>query len=269
MAIDSHIQIPKGVLKHFSEPSGRVFYLDVETGKIGLAGAGVLGTEHGYYSNEQEAYLNKEVESPLTSLAAKVRAFSKKDKGTLTLRKSEEIVLKKYITAAMARSKLSLDAFLSASITADLCTDQQNHDDIVLFSTMKNGGVAEIFENHFLVVLINKTEENLVVPRNCFYALASNGFECIVAPISPKCALCLFPPEYADNYSLSEDYRLCHVDNTEDIELMNKRALMYEYMYNKTFVASATRKELEKLATCLEENREKLERIWSSVHKNE
>jgi hypothetical protein len=48
MAVDSHIQIPKGVLKHFSESSGRVYYLDMVTGRIGLAGAGVLGTEHGY-----------------------------------------------------------------------------------------------------------------------------------------------------------------------------------------------------------------------------
>mgnify|MGYP003307964025 CR=1 FL=1 len=57
MAIDSHIQLPKGVLKHFAESSGRVFYLDMVTGKIGLAGAGVLGTEYGYYSEEQEKYL--------------------------------------------------------------------------------------------------------------------------------------------------------------------------------------------------------------------
>lgn len=268
MAIDSHIQLPKGVLKHFSESSGRVFYLDMVTGKIGLAGAGVLGTEYGYYSEEQEKYLNKEIESPITNVASKVRAFLKKDKGSLTLKKSEEIILKKYVTAAMARSSLSLETFLSTSMTADLFTEQQNHDDIVFFSTMRNGGVAEIFKNYFLVVLINKTEDNLVVPRNCFYTLSSNKFECIVAPISPKCALCLFPPEYADKNGLSKDYRLCHVETIEDIELMNQRALMYEYMCNKTFVASATRKELDELVIVLDRNREKLEEIWKSVRQD-
>lgn len=268
MAIDSHIQLPKGILKHFSESTGRVFYLDVDTGKIGLAGAKVLGAENGYYSDEQEKYLNKEIESPITMVASKVRAFLKNDKGILTLKKSEENVLKRYITAAMARSRLSLDTFLSASMTADLCTDQQNHDDIVLFSTIKNGGIAEIFENYFLVVLINKTEDNLVVPRNCFYTLSSNKFECIVAPISPKYALCLFPPEYADKNGLSKDYRLCHVDNAEDIELMNQRALIYEYMCNKTFVASATRNELDKLAIFLDRNREKLEGLWKCVRQD-
>lgn len=268
MAIDSHIQLPKGVLKHFSESSGRVFYLDMVTGKIGLAGAGVLGTEYGFYSEEQEKYLNKEIESPITNVASKVRAFLKKDEGSLTLKKSEEIILKKYITAAMARSSLSLETFLSASMTADLFTDQQNHDDIVYFSTTRNDGVAEIFKKYFLVILINKTEDNLVIPRNCFYTLFSNGLECIVAPISPKYALCLFPPEYADKNGLSKDNRLCHVENVEDIESMNQRALLYEYMCNKTFVASATRKELDKLAIVLDKNREKLEGIWKNVRKD-
>lgn len=268
MAVDSHIQIPKGVLKHFTESSGRVFYLDVATGKIGLAGAGILGTEHGYYSEEQEHYLNKEIETPLTTLAAKVRLFLK-SKNTLRLSTTEETVLKRYITAAMARSQLSLDAFLSSSVTADLCTDQQNHDDLVYLATMKNNGVAEILKDHFLVVLINKTDIHLVVPRNCFYALISHGFECIVAPISPICALCLFPPEYAERISISKEYRLCHIENKEDIKLMNQRALMYEYMYNKTFVASATRNELDELVAFRNERKQDLDRLWEEVHKQE
>ena len=118
------------------------------------------------------------------------------------------------------------------------------------------------------MILINKTEDNLVIPRNCFYTLFSNGLECIVAPISPKYALCLFPPEYADKNGLSKDNRLCHVENVEDIESMNQRALLYEYMCNKTFVASATRKELDKLAIVLDKNREKLEGIWKNVRKD-
>ena len=266
MAVDSHIQIPKGILKYFSESSGRVYYLDVSSGKIGLAGAGVLGTEHGYYSEEQEQYLNKEIETPFASLAAKVRAFLKDNKA-LTLSLLEEKVLKRYITAAMARSQLSLDAFLSASFTADLFTDQQNHDDLVYLATKQNNGIVKILDNHFLAIMINKTEVNLVVPRNCFYVLSSRGYECIVAPISPQCALCLLPQEYAEQYSDVKEYRLFFVEKTEDISFMNCRALMYEYMYNKTFVASATRKELDELATFRNERKEDLEALWNKVHK--
>ena len=31
MAVDSHIQIPKGVLKHFADHTHRVYYLDTKT----------------------------------------------------------------------------------------------------------------------------------------------------------------------------------------------------------------------------------------------
>lgn len=268
MAIKSHVQLPKCILKHFSESSGRVFYLNVKTGNIGLTSAGVLGTECGYFSHKQEAYLSKEIESRIARVASKVRSFIEEDNGLLTLKEAEERVLKKYVTAAMARSDLSLYAFLSESVTADLCTDQQNHDDLVRFSTMRNDGIAEMLKNYFLVVLVNKTEDNLVVPRNCFYALPSKGSACIVAPISPQCALCLFPPEYSGKSGQLKDYRMCRVEKMEDIEFMNQRVLLYEYMYNKTFVASATRKELDKLAVFLDGNRVKLERIWSSARQN-
>ena len=90
MACNSHIQLPKCVLKHFSESSGRVFYLDVKTGNIGLTSAAVLGTEYGFFSDEQEAYLSKEIESPIALVASKVRTFIKKDKGL-----NEEILLLK------------------------------------------------------------------------------------------------------------------------------------------------------------------------------
>lgn len=266
MSVDSHIQIPNGVLKHFRDSSGRVHYLDVTTGKMGLTSSKNLGTEYGYYSDTQELFLNKEIENPLTSLASKVRLFQQNGCGTLTLPQTEEVVLKKYITSAMARSRLSLDAFLAVSETAFLCSDQQNHDDLVYFSICRNNGIAEILEDHFLVILINKTEKNLVVPRNCFYALSSQGMECIVAPISPQCALCLFPPEYAEQSHISKEYRLCVVENVEDVARMNQRALMYEYMYNKTFLASASQEELKELLAFRDEHEEELEALWTKAH---
>jgi hypothetical protein len=90
--------------------------------------------------------------------------------------------------------------------------------------------------------------------------------ECIVAPISPKCALCLFPPEYAERSNISKDYRLCVVENAEDVAHMNQRALMYEYMYNKTFVASASQEELKELLAFRDEHKEELETVWTKAH---
>lgn len=43
--INSHIQLPKAILKQFKEKTGRVFYLNLDCNEIGLAGVSVLGTE--------------------------------------------------------------------------------------------------------------------------------------------------------------------------------------------------------------------------------
>ena len=42
--INSHIQLPKAILKQFKEKTGRVFYLNLDCNEIGLAGVSVLGT---------------------------------------------------------------------------------------------------------------------------------------------------------------------------------------------------------------------------------
>ena len=41
---------------------------------------------------------------------------------------------------------------------------------------------------------------------------------------------------------------------------------MHEYMYNKTFVASATRKELDDLAAFRNERKEDWEEMWNKVY---
>lgn len=263
--MDSHIQLPNGVLKHFRsnelEASGRVIYLDLNDGSIHLSGSKRLGTETGYYSKEIESYLNKEIETPFTSLAAKVRSFAENDLDALVLDVTVEETFKRYIVAAMARSKLALDSLLSSSKTAQHVSMQENHDDLVFISTRSNNGIIPLLETHKMLVLINKTDRQFVVPRNCFYTIQSNGCSCIVAPISPICALELVPENFTGNSIDGEECRLGYIDDPNIISEMNKQALRYEYSFNQTFVASASHFELEELKTYLESNREYLESL--------
>ena len=143
MAVDSHIQIPKGVLKHFADHTHRVYYLDTKTEHIGLAGAKKLGTEYGYYSDKHEQFLNKEIEDPLMKLGRKVRRLSDDESLTITLSKDEEIVLKRYIVTSITRSNLALNAMQKATgkYSQLLLSAQQKHDFISAFGATQNGGV--------------------------------------------------------------------------------------------------------------------------------
>ena len=185
---------------------------------------------------------------------------------TLVLPKEEESVLKRYLTSAMARSKLAEDIFYQSSYTASFCSPQSNHDVLVGFSTQHNGGVAELFEEYFMIILENKTDVNFVIPRNCWYTVTSGGKECIITPLSPACALCLCPMDYGETVSVSKEYRLGHVSNAEEVRRMNLRALSYEYVFNKAFIASSTKPELEELRAFLEQNRDILEEQRNNAH---
>ena len=270
MTVDSHIQIPKGVLKHFADHTHRVYYLDTKTEHIGLAGAKKLGTEYGYYSDKHEQFLNKEIENPLINLGGKVRQLLCDESLTLTLSNEEETILKRYIAASIARSNLALNAMQKASgiYSQLMLSAQQKHDFISAFGATQNSIVYKTFESYFLVVLINRTDVNWVVPRNCFYTVSSKEFECIVAPVSPKCALCLFPPEYAEENMDSLQYRLGVVNDPTFVTIMNKRALLYEYLFNQTFVASATKAELEELKNYLRDSKAELDGYRAEVWGN-
>lgn len=270
MAVDSHIQIPKGVLKHFADHTHRGYYLDTKTEYIGLAGAKKLGTEYGYYSDKHEQFLNKEIENPLINLGAKVRRLLCDESLTITLSKEEEATLKRYIATSIARSNLALNAMQKASgkYAQMLLSTQQKHDFISAFGATQNSSVYQTLENYYLVVLINRTDVNWIVPRNCFYAVSSQKLECIVTPVSPQCALCLFPSEYAEENIDSLQYRLGVVNDPTFVATMNKRALLYEYLFNQTFVASATKAELEQLRNYLHDSRAEFDGYRAEVWGN-
>lgn len=77
---------------------------------------------------------------------------------------------------------------MESSLTADECTEQENHDDLSRFGMEATGQFEEMLGRLDVIVLLNKTLYNLVVPRNGWYALSFCGSENIVAPISPRYA---------------------------------------------------------------------------------
>ncbi len=269
MSINSHIQIPNCILKNFRSANGKVNYLKLDTGNIGSCGSGNLGTELGYYSKEMEQYLNKEIESPFALLVSKVLSFVS-NKNKLTLPASIEDNFKRYVTAAMARSNQAFDSFSKNSITAAFLDAQTNRDDLVFFSTQKNGGIHPIIQNHRMLVIHNQSKRQFVVPRNCFFCI-QNGSpidDWIIAPVSPECAFALVPDYYPRSFVDGEECHLCLIHDDESILMMNKRALVYEYVFNKSFVAAADVGELHYLKEFLEENKKSLDATKKELIEN-
>lgn len=107
------------------------------------------------------------------------------------------------------------------------------------------------------MILLNKTLYNLVVPRNGWYALSFCGVENVVVPISPKCAFLLYPKDYP-KYSNTQ---FAVVDDAGYILAMNTMALKHECIYNMTFIASKSRRELDELQKIYRELRVQFEAL--------
>lgn len=261
--MNSHIQIPNAILKQFRDEEDlekKVWYLDLATGEVKRSASGKLGTEKGYYSEDIEQFWSATIESPIAALNARIRKSCDGCEGNIgdfLLSEKDKTAVKRYIKAMAVRSNLAYKSMLESSLTADECTAQENHDDLSRFGMEVTGQFEEIFGRLDVVILLNKTPYNLVVPRNGWYALSFCRVEKIVAPISPRYAFLLYPKDYPGYKNTQFDV----VDDARYILAMNTMALKHECVYNMTFIASKSRRELDELQKIYREYRAQFEAL--------
>lgn len=261
--INSHIQIPAGILKYFRDntsPEKKVWSLDTSSGKIIQRPYHHLGTQAGYYALETELFWNKTVESSITKLNNRVRSFCKGETTSITVTPEDLETVKRYIKASMLRSGLSYDMFRKHSVTAFLFSDQENRDAMARLGMGEcSGAIDTLLEGFRFSLLVNKTSRHLVVPRNCFYWISSYQKTTIVVPISPQGALLLLPKDHPSN---PEEYAM--LQSPKKVEWLNIAALRAEYYQNKamgSFVAADREEELLLLQIYREQHLSELESI--------
>lgn len=268
MTKNSHIQIPNFILKQFRSKNGQVLHLDLDNNRIRSCGSKKLGAEYGYYSDEMETYLNKEIETPFSDYVTKIIPFAKDNIENLQLSFKVEDACKKYVTASIYRSKFAMNNFMKNSYIAFMLNEQAIHDQMVFFGMQKNNGIFPPLQSHKMSVIINKSSREFVAPRNCWYCISSEGAQCIILPISPNCALELAPEGSSCICHNGSVERLFHVDDPDDIAYMNNNALQFEYAFNHSFIASASKEELLRLQEYCIANRDLLESQRKSLENN-
>lgn len=260
--INSHIQIPAGILKYFRDTTGpekKVWSLDTGSGKITRRPYHHLGTQSGYFAPETEQFWNETIESPITSLNSRIRAFCEGKATSVKVTPADLDTAKRYVKASMLRSGLTYDTFLKHSVTAFLFSDQANRAALAYFGMSEQSGDIAALNSFRLSVLVNRSSRHLVVPRNCFYWISSHKRLAIVIPISPQGALLLVPEDYP---SEPEEYGI--LQKAEDVEWLNIAALRAEYHQNKaggSFVAADREEELLLLQDYREQHLLELETI--------
>lgn len=255
-AIHSHIQLPNSVLMRFRDETDeekKVWYLDIPSGEIRRTSTRRLGTLKDYYSSEGEIFWSRAVENSLANLANRICREPQKS----PLTEGDVDTIKCYIKASAVRSRIANNAMDSGHIIATLLSNQEKRDLFAMIGMNSFGKFDEILREMGAMVLVNQTERNFVVPRNCYYCAPIVGDATIIAPISPKIAFSLFPTTAHPGFE--SEFAVIH--SGEIVEMMNVYALKYEYMFNKEFIAANDRRELEMLQKIRKEHLSKLEAL--------
>ena len=257
--INSHIQIPRFILKQFVDPAyGKVHFFDLKNGFIARQSARRLGVSKGYYSEEVEGYLNLNYEQPLSIIICSLYPLINNETDVITVYSSNDLesIVKQYVSVLMVRSNLALQSFYENSKTAMLFDEQTNHDSLVIFGTNTGGsGVASVLKDTSLQLIINDSNRKFVIPRNGYYEVTSNGFPCIFVPFHPQAAFVLRPTGQKETHKQSQCEAVISI-NEDDVYEANLRALRYENIFNEHFVAGIRTEELEELKQIWESRKE-------------
>lgn len=266
MAVDSHIQLPKGILKYFTDLDNQVWYLDVDTCEIDSKGASVLGAKYGYFSDDVETYLQKYIENPITQVNAHVRKCLANEPSSLKFSARTTERLRNFVIAAMARSNLAKQSLLSTLSSPSPKHDRKYNDALIKKGMTHFCADQSFLRGYTIGVIINKTQHPLVTLRNCFYTLDRGDYHSIIVPISPTAALALHSK--CDLSSSGEPIYVGEIiDDETEIEKLNIRAMLYEYIYNKTFIATNDKAELLRLSEVLKKDRHIFEAIRVNARK--
>ena len=123
-SVDSHIQMPRLLLKRFENKYHSFYYFDVKKGFIGSNGhAKSMNTEYGYYPDEVEKLLSTEIESPFSQVLKFIESLDL-EKPFFTMTNTDESNIKQFLVSLMIRSPLFMDSINKNSDSSNFSVRQ-------------------------------------------------------------------------------------------------------------------------------------------------
>ena len=245
--VQSHIQMPKLLLKRFHNKYNHFCYYDVMNKYIGTNGsANSMNTEYGYYSLSTEHYLRDNIETPFGNILAYIERMDF-NQDTFSISSNFNKITRDFIYALMARDPVMLQSMQDGSVFAQFLPARDQHD----YAAVNGVAIArksEMFSDYILTFMINRTGIPFVLPIGGLYNYALNGHSVINLPISPQIALCLVHNGYADRLIYDSGVvSMFSIELPDMIMRMNDFAFISQKQRNWGYVVSPERAELDRL----------------------
>lgn len=245
--VNSHIQMPKCMLKRFENQNHSFYYYDVEKGIIGNNGhAKTTNTQFGYYSEAVEKYLSANVEAPFAKILQFVDSvdFNNPD---FTINNGFQNIVKTFVYSLISRDpslSLKIDEhsifwrFLSVQ-------DQHNYAAVEGINLVREIG---FFDPFIVTFSVNKTNKPFVLPVCGIYSYVLQDAIHVNLPVSPQIAITLAKGKPFRNLQSEDIVPMYALEYDQIIDFLNGCAFEMQRKTGWGYVVSPEKEVLEELS---------------------
>ena len=242
--MQSHIQMPKCVLKRFENQNERFYYYDVKKGIIGNNGhARSINTEFGYYSQNTEGFLRDYIETPFSELLCQIDRIDF-DSVPFSKPSDFDVRVKRFIYALISRSPQMMSGIKKSSFFFQLLPDRDQHD----YAAAKGIELAEqlnVFGDYFVTFAVNKSTMRFILPMCGLYNFKYNEIDTLFLPVSPWLSIALVKNDGAGLFIRGDEAAMFLISDNNQATWFNKRALSAQKQAGSGYVVSPERAALE------------------------
>lgn len=248
--MNSHIQMPKLMLKRFENEQHELYYYDVCQQAIRNKGhAKSINTKEGYYSDDTEEYLEQNIETPFSKLLQIIDGIDLEDAfaiRSIAPHKAREIdeIVKNFVYALISRAPSMIKEIDSHACYLQFLPEQDKRNSYVrwAFSAGKEKDPFSSFRTSFT---INQTEHPFVLPVCGLYEpRIKGGIDYISLPISPKVTFSLIPKQLIEAFGTIPIFV---IERKEEVYIYNKSAFDVQKSKGWGYIVAPTRDALEEL----------------------
>lgn len=227
--VNSHIQMPKGILKQFTDSKNQLYYIDMsDEYRIKKGHPKSLNTQNGYYANDTETYLNRTIETHLNSV---IEYVSNIDADCCTFPDYFRNISFRYLYSLLARSAYFMENAWSVS-----------RDHIVRFLIEKSKESQFLKDVFQVSCILNKTSNPFILPNG---GITECGKD-LICPLSTHTALYFYNSDNCIFKTISDD---------DVVRIINLNSISSEHKHDHRYVISNDREYLSEL--CYE---------WKNAH---
>lgn len=242
----SHIQMPKCILKNFTNENNHFFCYDVISKQVSKGHPKSLNTSPDFYSLEMEDFLSNYIEKPFSEI---IKIMDKIAKTTcyFELTKNDINKIINFARALLVRNPLLIEEATQSSRLIHL-KDQQTKNSNAVLGGLTVAANDKLFDNFFPTVLNNQTSVPLFLPILGIYEYYHEDEHQMLIPINPYTAILFFEKKYMSRYRDSSG-KIAKFLVTDDKSIINLNfeAIAQQIRMKYGCVISPTKDFLKKL----------------------